>query len=432
MNAISFRAHVASGLVIFFTLGSAQASNLSLDDLVRISLQASPAVRSSKAVLEGSAAASEQAKWMRYPNLSLQAENRLSGTGSYPYSGGEIGTTAKLSMPVWTAGRISAEISASDLRRVSSAWALEEQREQVALRTVSTWRVLVNAYATTQIDDRVLKKLSDVEAKIQRRIEKGLSAPVELGSVVARKMQISTERSAASAQMQTAVSRLSLQAGSLSDIKLPQEMKDIAAQVMESMFKDPLPDASRIRELAKTSPTHVKALTDTEVAKFEMESAKSRLLPELQAVYQYQPSTAGVPASEGIFFNLSYQSGNGLSNFSQVKAAAAHYESLAEKADNTLIDATEAITSELQDYQDAAQRLQLTQQSVEKAEAVLESNLRLFDAGKRSVFEILAAVTELAQSEKALAPLQAQLIASYYTIGIRLGQHSWQFRQLAP
>ena len=422
----------ACGIFLLFELACANASNLSLDDLVKLSLQASPAIRSSKATLEGSDAASEQARWMRYPSLSLQAENRLSGSGNYPNSGGQIGTTAKVSMPVWSAGRISAENDAADLRKVSSAWAVEEQREQVAFRTASTWRVLVSSYATTQIDDRVLKLLSDFEAKIQRRINQGLSAPVDLDSVVAKKMQIATERSAATSQMQTAASRLIIQSGSLPDVKLPQDMQDITLQTQESIFRDPLPTADRIRELARTNPVHVKALTDAEAAKREMATAKARLLPELQAVYQYQPSSAGVPASEGIFLTLNYQSGNGLSNLSQVRAALARYESLTETADNSLIDATDAIMSDIQDYYDAVQRLKQTQQAVKKSGEVLESSFRLFDAGKRSVFEILGAITELAQNEKALAPLQAQLIATYYTIGIRLGQQSWQYRPSSP
>ena len=432
MKDYVFRAasRVALGALALFLMRFADASDLSLDDLVNLSLQASPAIRSSEATLRGSAAASDQARWMRYPNLSLDAENRVNGSGDYPYSGSQFGTTAKVSMTLWSAGRITAEIDAANLRKVSSAWALEDQRDQAALRTVSSWRSLVNAFATIETDDRVLARLSDFEAKIQRRIKEGLSAPVDLDSVVAKKMQISAERSAASAQLQLAVSRLALQTGSLPGLRLPQDMQSIEQQITNSMFNQQLPEMERVQELAHTSPIYLKAITDSRVAELEMAAAKARLFPEIQATYQYQPSSSGYPATEGLFLSLSYQTGNGLSTLSQINSAVSRFESLTEAADNALLDAADAVISDIQDYNDALLRTQQNKQAVEKSLSVLDSNLRLFDAGKRNVFEILSAITELAQNEKGLAPLQAQLIAAHYSVGIRLGQHSWQTRRV--
>lgn len=408
------------------------ADNLTLAELIGASLQASPAVKASRATSQGSAEASEVAKWQRFPSLTLQTESRLGGSEYSPYANNQAATTARLEMSLWSAGRITAEIDAANLRKVAADWAVEESREQAALRTVAAWRSMVNAAASIEQSDRANERLIQLEAKIKRRIDAGLSASIDMDSVQARKLQVATERSASLAQLSIAIARLNLQVGPSMVLNLPQEMQSIDQQVKRATFAGQLPNSSNTQSYASRRPAYLRALAEAQVANLEIAAAGARRFPELVARYQYQPATSGVPSTEGVFITLNYQSGSGLATWTQVKTAQARYESLLSTADNVLLDATDAIIADAQEYADATERLLQAEQAIQKSLEVLDSSLRLFDAGKRNVLEILSGLRELDQNEKARAPLQAQRIAAHYALGMRLGSHPWQSSEFAP
>jgi outer membrane protein, adhesin transport system len=408
------------------------ASDLTLDDMVAATLQASPSVKAQQATVSAGQQSSEAARWLRYPSLSIQAENRISGSAAYPGTNNQIGATARVDLPLWSAGRIAAEIDAAALRVVAAEWGLEDSREQVALRTVTLWRSMLSAASAVRSDDLTLERLAVFGERLRRRVDAGVSAPVDLDALQARTLQVTADRASAVAQLKLSTSRLILQAGFPPDFDLARGMMSVERQLRKALDSPVLPDLARIEEQIRQKPAYLKALAEAQVAQREISVVQARRFPELLARYQYQEGRSGIPSGYGYFLSLNYQPGSGLAIVSQVKAALSRYEASQRAADNVSVEAAEALIADLQEYSDAAARLAQAAQAIEKSQEVLEASLRLFDAGRRSALDILTALRELSINQRALAPLQAQLIAARYALDLRLGRHHWQKRGNGP
>ena len=401
---------------------------LPLDQVVLAALAVNPSIQAARAARLGTENAIDAARWQRYPNLSLQAENRFSGSGNYSYTGTQVSSTVRLEVPLWNAGRISAEIDVAKLKAVSAQWAVEESKEQVAAKTVQAWRNLLAAHGALLVDQKTLVKLDEFEGKIQRRSDAGVAAPVDRETVLARRLQVETEVASSRAQLNLATERLRILTGKSIPLNLPAGMLDIKAQVSTALLPADSLQAQTLDVAADQQPGYLRALTESQIANREISIAKVRRFPELVARYQYQAAGAGFPSSDGYFLALNYQSGNGLATFAQIKAAQSRLETLRSTAENTRLEVAEFLLTDSQDYADALKRLQLGEQAANQANNLLEANLRLFDVGRRSVFEILSTQRETANNERSLAPLRAQVIALSYLIRMRLGQWAWQQR----
>ncbi|MFN5349607.1 MAG: TolC family protein, partial [Betaproteobacteria bacterium] len=405
---------------------------LSLDEMVSSAITVNPNIQAARSTRLGAENAIDVARWQRYPSLSLLAENRVSGSGNYSFSGTQISRTARLELPIWNAGRISAEIDVAKLKSISAQWAIEEAKDQVANKTAQAWRNLIAAYGALTVDKNTLAQLNDFESKIQRRTDAGVSAQVDREAVLARRLQVLTEVASSNAQLNVAIERLRLLVGKSVPLNLPAGMQDIKTQFDKAVLPAALLQPQTLDTAAEQQPAYLRALTESQIAGREIAVAEARRFPELVARYQYQASSAGLPATDGYFVGLNYQSGSGLATFAQIKSAQSRLQTLQNSADSARLEAAEALLAESQDYADALKRLQLGEQATAQANSLLEANLRLFDVGRRSVFEILSTQRETASNERSLAPLRAQVIASAYLIRVRLGQWPWQQRAAAP
>ncbi len=419
------------GLLGFAFCDGVMAEELSLDMAIGRIIRVSPSVKAADASIQSANDGLSAAKWARYPSLSFQAESRMQGSGNYPYTGNQAGGVAKVDMSLWTAGRISAEIDVAKLKVVGAELALEDSKEQTAIRVIGIWRNLVSSLSLIEKTSSAISRIEKFEDKLRRRIGAGLNAPVDLENVLNRKLQLEIELSSAKSQYALALARLKLQLSDQSGKTQDIQLMSLQTQLSNALFAHPGLDQLDFMEAVKQRPPFLKSLVEARVSELELKITESRRFPDVLARYQYQPAGGGVPSTEGLFLSLNYQVGSGLSTWSQISAAASKYLAMLSMSDSALKDGMDGLSSEMSDFSESKSRLEQSRAALETAKGIHDSSVRLFESGKRSVLDVIAGLRDLEASEKSLAPLEAQVIYSSHVLDVRLGKSFWQRQDLS-
>lgn len=400
----------------------------SLEDVIGIVLKRSPSINAVRSSAESAEHLLQAARWQRFPSLSLQADSRVSGSGFYPNSNNQFGSTARIDLPIYTFGRISADIDAASERQRSADLSIHESAEEIASQVAAIWRDVLSAHLTIQADHLSLARLDEFSGKIRRRIEAGVAPPVDHLIAQSRRLQIESDLAVAHSNLRVSLTRLEVLTGrpiSESDLN---RMAPVRVQLDDARSHNVLStlNESNLEAASYKLPAYLRASADANAALHDYSSSRARLLPEVLARYQYQSGGSGVAPSEGIFISLNYQFGSGLAAWSNSAAAAARLNSARDKAEIALEAARQTLMVGWRDYSEAYRRLHVAEQAIHQSREVLAVNLRLFDAGRRSIFELLTSQLELAQAERSIAPLHAQIIHASYMLRLRLGLLPWQ------
>jgi adhesin transport system outer membrane protein len=408
--------------------------NFELNELVALAVTQSPTVKSSQSSLQASVAAKEEADWNRYPSIGLQSENRFASSSSSGSTGTPV--LVQISQPVWTAGRLTAQLEAAEAKRQAAEWALEESRWSVAARVANAWRSLLAAQELVQASEVQIARLGVYTDMITRRVNSEVSPAVDLDLLKSRLVQARTELNVAQSQRALAINRLSLAAGVQLTVQDADRMQAVAQQEALAVSVFPKDFPARLNASVDAHPTVRRVVAETASANQDIKIADARRFPEVLGRYQYQTSGSSVnglnTSQSGFALVLNYNSGSGFSLDAQARAALARYNAQLSASDNSRNEVSEALFTDWEEFRSASERMAAVRETINQSKAILDSAARLFVAGRRSWLDLLNTERELSQAEKGIAPLRAQLVAASYLTRMRLGQLSWQRLEVAP
>lgn len=424
-------------LLPFVVISANSASlpdNFGLHELVAVAVTQSPGVKSAQSSLEAAVAAKEEADWNRYPSIGLQSENRFANSGSSGRTGTPV--LVQISQPVWTAGRLTAQLEAAEAKRQAAEWALEESRWSVAARVANAWRSLLAAQELVQASEAQIARLGVYADMITRRVSSDVSPAVDLDLLKSRQVQARTELNVAQSQRALAINRLSLVAGVQLSVPDADRMQAAAQQEALAMSVFPKDFQARLNNSVDAHPTVRRVMAETAAANQDIKITDARRFPEVLGRYQYQTSGSSVnglnTSQSGFALVLNYNSGSGFSLDAQARAALARYNAQLNATESSRNDVAESLFADGEDFRSAIERLAAVRETVKQSKVILESSGRLFVAGRRSWLDLLNTERELSQAEKGVAPLRAQLVVASYLTRMRLGQLSWQRLAVAP
>ena len=429
-----FCVRLALPFAVISANAAALPNNFELNDLVAVAVTQSPSVKSSQSSLQASLAAKEEADWNRYPSIGVQSENRFATSGSSGSSGTPV--LVQISQPVWSAGRLTAQLEAAEAKRQAAQWALEESRWSVAARVANAWRSLLAAQELVQASDVQIARLGVYTDMITRRVKSEVSPAVDLDLLKSRLVQARTELNVAQSQRALAINRLSLAAGVPLTVQDADRMQTAAQQETQAVSVFPADFSARLNTAVDAHPSVRRVVAETAAANQDMKVADARRFPEVVGRYQYQTSGSSVnglnTSQSGFALVLNYNSGSGFSLDAQARAALARYNAQLNASDSSRNEVSEALFADWEDFRSASERMASVRETIYQSKAILESSARLFVAGRRSWLDLLNTERELSQAEKGVAPLRAQMVAASYLTRMRLGQLSWQRQDVAP
>lgn len=414
----AFVVGVFLGLVMNVASASAspeKAESRALDALVAKVVQRHPSVLSELAQRQAAESDLEAARLQRYPSMSFQTES----SGSKP--SGLLGVEQVL----WSGGRLQGQIDLAQGSLELRDMYVQEVRYGVALRVVEAWQALWQAVSRLEAIEATQTKLSQFDALMRRRVDAGVSAPVELELVTARRVQARVEMDAAQSAARTAHFRLESLLGSVHGRSTLLGSESLLLQVarLQALWQPPPDD--RIAQLVERHPVVRRALAQVDVARHEVEIKQADRWPQMYAKLQ-KPVGSAANASRSFYLGLRYQPGAGFSTLTQAQAAQARAQAQDLAVGASRREVAESMQSELQEWLSARSRAQHMNQSVLTTGLVLESYERQFIAGRRSWQEVLNAVRENAEVRMGLVDARAVFVGLTHRLRVRTGEMAWQ------
>jgi adhesin transport system outer membrane protein len=384
----------------------------SLPILIGSALSTHPSVRFQRAQGEAARQAVEGAQWQLYPTPSVGFErvNANPGDANYPSYGDKNVMTLRLQQPLWTGGRLTAGLDKAQSGVSASQATMESVRQDLALRVVQIYADWYGALLKRQAWDKSLQAHQTLRAQILRRIGNGVSPQSDLTLLVGRQQQTEADQSAARAQVQTALGRLSQMLGcTLLPEALVQSVS--AAQALDDNPQDLMDQAQML------NPGVLRLQAQARIAEAEIRERRADLLPELYVRAERQYGNYGAPDSAPInryFVGFSSRLGAGLSSLSQVGGAQARLDAALADIEITRVSLGEQIQADFAQAQAGQARLVALQASLVSSDSIARAWSRQFVAGRKTWLDVMNAVREQALLEVQIADARAsQLLLSW-------------------
>ncbi len=398
-----------------------------LDLLMARAAQHYPSVLAAKAESRAAQEGIDAAKWQRYPTLSWQTEGN-DDTGK-PTS------SLRLQQPLWTAGKITAQIDQATYNSAAAQAHTQDVQAQIALRVLEAWQNSLSAGGKIRVFDQTLALLSRFEGLMQRRVAAQVSPAIDLEQVQARLLQSRADVKSLQAAQRIAAARLQQLMGApvaeVAGTAVPSDLDQLdvlssAAAQQHTQALVPTPQDQKAA--AAQNPSVRQAEQEARAARAQLDVVKAEAWPQLYARWQKSYGSDN-PDPAHVFVGLQYTLGSGLSSRTQAKAAAYRAESLDMARESAQSQVIESLQTDWEDISNARERSPLLQASIQTAQAVLDSYERQFVAGRRGWLDVLNAARELHQAQLSAVENRVGLLGASVRWHVRMGLMSWQQQQ---
>jgi adhesin transport system outer membrane protein len=390
------------------------AAPLTLRALVDATLQTHPAVAAQRAQQDAAAAEVEAARWQFFPTPSVSVEKASASRNDLNYGGDSTVSTLRLQQPLWTGGRLTANKERAEAGVAVSLGALDETRQQLALRVVQVYSDWLAAHLKRQAGETSLATHERLRDQVARRIKEGVSADADLVLALGRLQAVNAELALARAQQDIALARLSQLTGEAVD---DASLAPAAAEPLA--VRGPLADLLRRAETRDPTTRRLEAQARRQEA--VVKETRAALSPEVyvRAERQYgNYAIRGAAPDNRIFVGVSSQFGAGLSSLSAISGARAQYQAALAEVDAQHRAVGEQVMADWALATQSQARLQALQASLAAAGDVSHSYDRQFLAGRKSWLDVMNAARELAQTESQIADIRATLVVATWRLAI--------------
>jgi outer membrane protein, adhesin transport system len=387
----------------------------SMIDLLNLTFQGNPALRSQSQLVQASQAEIRGANWQFFPTPSMSVEqvNASQNDSSYNSKDGRV-LTLRLQQPLWTAGRLTAGVGRAEAGMAAAQAQMEETRQQLALRTIQAWGEWKAGQQKLDALRGSVQTHQKLVALIQRRIDGGVSALADEVLAQGRLEQTLADAMAAQSQLTAALAKLESLTG--------QRVADEQVSAYSVSAVEPVGQLAPLLDNAwVNSPTAMKLRAQVRQQELDVEIRKAQLLPEVYARAEHQQGsfTSFGPSSANRFFiGLSATPGAGLSALSGVDAAVARLQSLQSELDATRRSLIEQVSLEHVSALTQAQRRLSLRSGLSSTQAMVDSWDRQFLAGRKTWVEVMNAARELAQAQTALAEVEVGYVVATWRLAV--------------
>jgi len=376
-----------------------------------------PRIRSQSAAATAAGFDVVAARWQFFPAPAVQVET----------SGQDRQLIASVSQPIYSFGRLEADLKAAKSRASLANVRVEEAQYVLSFRVLDLFGQLLSTTRSLDVFRQDLSRLGALEEMIGRRVTAGVSAPVDLNLVLTRIRQSENNIVSLTARQNAALAGLSELLGApltLQDIGLPtMPAQTQALSDDSSVAQDP------VEQSLSYSPVLKRARGDVEVANIDSKRALNAIKPTLYGKFEQRLDdgrydTSSFPASR-VLFGLQYSFGSGLSSLSRADAAQAQAEGAKLSLEAAREDVRASVRTDLETRDAASRLVESLRLNLMLQEETFGSYNRLFLAGKRSWLDVLNVVREVTENERALADAEVQYLLSDYRLQLQTGRIIW-------
>ena len=376
-----------------------------LEDAVNIVTRNYPSAKSARAALRAAASDVSAARWQRFPSFSANA--------AFYDSDGSPEPQGVVEMPIWSGGRIGADIRRAKATEDSSSAAYVETVNQLALTTAQTYFDIVRLTEREQLLAASLKEHMRLVGTIERRVKQEVSPLADLELARSRTAQVEQNYNVTHAQRLTSLRIMA------------QLVADPGYDLGPIPYFDPNvtvanPDALE-QQAAVYSPQLRRLSAEVDVARAELSSRRASILPQLNAQYSYDEIYG-----HRVGAVVRAQNDGGLSQFSQVNSARLRIDAAQEDLHSADEQLRRQVASDLIEFQAAKSRATISGTAADTADRVSESYMRQFIAGRRSWLDVMNALREAVDAE--IGRSEAEVTAMGSSVRLLIESGRWRPR----
>lgn len=376
------------------------------DRATQQALATHPAILSQQSSHEAAKADLDAAAWQRYPTPSLAATKQESG---------ESRTILTLQQPLWTGGRISANIDGAQSRLNASEAALNETRRDITLNLIGAYTEALRLQSRQEFAVKNVREHERLLQLVTRRVEHEVTPPVDKGLAKSRLYQATNDLSSITQELSNAMMQLSQLAGKNIEkiVPLNADTPDVPKSKEEAQ-----------RQAEEHSPTLARIAFEAASADADISSRKSVYLPQLALTYEktygnYIPGS--LPPGNRTMLVMNIQPGAGLSSISGVDSANAKREAARQNRETALRDLQMSISTDWNQLLAARLRFENATLSSKISDDVFESYVRQYTTGRKGWLEVLNSAQETAVANMAAADASAQVTRSALRLRLLTG-----------
>lgn len=410
-------------LLLLLQAGVVSGDNLSpawtFEHAAQVVLATHPAILSQQSSSDAARADLNSASWQRYPTPGLQASrqstNQSSNANNDHYNS-QSSTVLSLQQPLWTGGKITANIDGARSRFNASEAVVNETRQSITLTLIDSFTEALRLqarqeYAFKNVHDH--EKLLDL---VNRRVDQQVTPPVDLSLAQARLYQATNDLATISQDLANAMMRISLLVG-----KNIEQMAPLDTDTHDL----PRSEKDALQQAEDHSPTLARIAFEEAAASAEISSKRSVYLPQVDLIYQKTTAGSYIPngslPGDSIMLMMKIQPGAGLSSVSGVSSAIARREATRQNHGAALRDLQISISTDWNTLTGARLRFENSTISGKISDEVFESYVRQYTVGKKGWLDVLNSAQEASAAKMAAADAAAQINRASLRLRLQTG-----------
>ena len=337
----------------------------------------------------------EGAKWQFMPTPSIGAERSSKAADGI---NNRRTTFARLQQPLWTGGRLTAQLEKAQAQETIASLTLAEQQLTLSQRWLGFWAEAQAADLKVQaFADSVDLHLKYVQ-QVQSRAQEGQAPRSDIQLSLTRLAAVQADLETARAQKKQAITSLEQMYGAL----LPKEV-NWAATLNAAVATEQQKTANDWLGLTlEQHPSLLKATAVRSTVQADLEIIKARAYPELYVRGEISDGDVS-KTSRQIYLGMTSSFGAGLSNVTAIAAAQAKLDGQEHELEARRREISETVLADAQKLESQTQRLKYLEQAYVSADEFLQASERQFAAGRRSWQELMNTAREKGQAGAQLA-----------------------------
>ena len=362
-------------------------SNITLEQILRIASETHPSIAQRLSEQGASDYSVTGARWQRWPSVSMSS------------SRGPLGSTlteVQLDQPLWTGGRITANINAAEARAEAARQSVLETRKTIIERAINAYAEAMRLQSRIAIAEAAIQDFEQLTAMIDRRVENGISPKADAINVRARLQQANSERLQLYLQRRNIRTELELLIGQrFSELVAPQALQPsvISLEDAVQVTLDNAPELARLN-------------AEERVAEETIAATRSNLSPSLSLRYQRIFGGSTFYATDQLLIGMTYQPGSGLSSLSAISEAEARRTGTTYAREAIRLELMNRVRNLWQQADSSRRELTVLGDLVASTQEVYASCLRQFPVGRRTWLEVLLARRDATQAQYARSDTQ--------------------------
>lgn len=385
---------------IFLCMGTASAESLSFGKALTRVWQNHPDVRKAEAAVNASGYDKTAAYAGFFPYLQTDMVRGSQSKDDY---------VVRAVLPLWSGGQTRASVDVAKAAQNMALADLQRTRLQLALRLTDVYFSVLAYKEQDGLWRQYVDKLTNLYGMIQRRATSGVSPQADVMSILSRLRQADASAELNRASLAAAETQLAALLGTTTDsLFWPQNAlltpDEISTALARAMIEHP--------DLTFAAQTITREQADTRMK-------RAGLSPELSLRYVKPFGSDSSNNTSETQIVLQYQSDNGLKAYQAWRSGEQRVDGARAALDTVRLEVTSAINLAKAEISASTAQLGYQSEAVLASDAVIDSFLRQFEAGRKSWLEVLNAQREALDTRMA----QVQQRRGLWQANTRLALH---------